>query len=99
MPYLSSVGAIALAAALPLICGDAQAFDEAKYLNLKGQWRRVEPGDPVRFDPTKPAGLGQQAPFTVEYQVLFEAGLADMREAGRGSIRPTSASRRGCRGS
>jgi hypothetical protein len=64
--------------------GDAQATDEMKYPSLKGQWRRVEPGDPVRFDPSKPAGVGQQAPLTAEYQAVFEAGLADMAAGGAG---------------
>jgi hypothetical protein len=79
-----SIGAITLAVALCLTIGGAQAFDDAKYPDLKGQWRRVEPGDPTRFDPSKPAGLGQQAPFTPEYQALFEAGLADMAQGGPG---------------
>jgi hypothetical protein len=65
------------------VCG-ALAFDDAKYPDLKGQWRRVEPGDPTRFDPSKPPGRGQQAPLTPEFQALFEAGLADMGEGGPG---------------
>jgi hypothetical protein len=79
-----AMGAITLAVALCLTVGGAQAFDDAKYPDLKGQWRRVEPGDPTRFDPSKPAGLGQQAPLTPEYQALFEAGLADMAQGGPG---------------
>jgi hypothetical protein len=63
---------------------DAVAFDESKYPNFKGQWRRIEPGDPVRFDPSKPAGRGQQAPLTPEYQAIFEAGLADLDAGGPG---------------
>src|SRR5437762_12964547 len=72
------IAAIALSVALLLTNTPAQAFDEGLYPNLKGQWRRVEPGDPVRFDPSKPPGLGQQAPLTAEYQALFAAGLADL---------------------
>ena len=70
--------------ALVLATSSAQAFDESIYPNLKGQWRRVEPGDPTRFDPSKPAGLGQQAPLTPEYQALFEAGIKDLEAGGAG---------------
>jgi len=40
--------------------GDAAAFDESKYPDLKGQWRRAERGDiaggfgGLRYDATKP---------------------------------------------
>ena len=63
---------------------DAQAWDDSKYPDLKGQWRRTESGDPTRFDPSKPAGLGQQAPLTPEYQARFEAGLKDIAAGGPG---------------
>jgi hypothetical protein len=79
-----SIGSIMLAAALCVTIGGAQAFDDGKYPDLKGQWRRVEPGDPTRYDPSKPPALGQQAPLTPEYQALFEAGLADMADGGPG---------------
>src|SRR4051812_24221199 len=36
----------------------AQAFNDAQYPDLKGQWNRMPPGNP-RFDPTKPRGLEQ----------------------------------------
>jgi hypothetical protein len=93
MLHRSSIGALALALALAwamALCvtlGPAQAFDESKYPDWKGQWRRVEPGDPVRFDPTKPAGAGQQAPLTPEYQSKFEANLADQAAGGQGDDR------------
>src|SRR5882672_9863359 len=77
-------GWIVIAVVFCLTISGAQAFDDAKYPDLKGQWRRVEPGDPTRFDPSKPAGLGQQAPFTPEYQALFEAGLRDLAAGGTG---------------
>jgi hypothetical protein len=76
-------GACALLTLL-LMAADAAAFDESKYPDLKGQWRRIEPGDPVRFDPSRPAGRGQQAPLTPEYQAIFEAGLADLEAGGPG---------------
>jgi hypothetical protein len=81
----SSIALVAMVAALCLTLADARAFDETKYPNLKGQWRRVEPGDPTRFDPNKPAGRGQQAPLTPEYQAIFEAGLADLAAGGAGN--------------
>ena len=75
---------IAFALTLGLTIADAQAWDDSKYPDLKGQWRRTEPGDPTRFDPSKPAGLGQQAPLTPEYQARFEAGLKDLAAGGPG---------------
>jgi hypothetical protein len=47
---------IVFALTLGLTIADAQAWDDSKYPDLKGQWRRTEPGDPTRFDPSKPAG-------------------------------------------
>jgi hypothetical protein len=84
MFYRSSIVSIAVTAMLCMAMGGAQALDEGRYPDLRGQWRRVEPGDPVRFDPSKPPGLGQQAPLTAEYQAIFEAGLADMAAGGAG---------------
>src|SRR5262249_55062134 len=79
---------VAVAAATVLLAATAaQAFDDAKYPNWKGQWRRVEPGDPVRFDPTKPSGAGQHAPLTPEYQAIFNANLADQAAGGQGDDR------------
>jgi hypothetical protein len=52
--------------------GGAQAADDTKYPDWKGQWIRI----PVRLptqpshDQTKPWGFGQQAPLTPEYQAL-----------------------------
>ncbi len=78
----SSIGALALAAALCLTMADARAFDDAIYPNLKGQWNR---NGPPRWDTTKPAGPGQQAPLTPEYQSIFEAGQADVASGGHGT--------------
>ena len=64
MLYGSSTGMLALAAALMLAMGGAQAADDAKYPNLKGQWDTVSPrlgGQSIKFDPYKPFGLAQQA--------------------------------------
>jgi hypothetical protein len=68
--------AITLAAALVLSGAAAGASDEAetgKYPDIGGTW--VRPGA-AQWDPTKPAGLRQQAPLTAEYQKIFEANLA-----------------------
>ena len=78
------ITAVALAAMLCTAGSTAQAFDDAKYPDLRGQWdRAVAPGasDEPRFDPAKPPGRGQQPPLTAEYQAIFEANLRE-REAG-----------------
>jgi hypothetical protein len=84
MGYRTSIRLSTALLALLLAAASAQAFDESIYPNLKGQWRRVEPGDPTRFDPSKPPGLGQQAPLTPAYQALFEAGVKDLEAGGAG---------------
>jgi hypothetical protein len=83
MPFRTAVRAAALTAALALIVAAAQAFDETKYPDLKGQWRRVETGT-FRFDPSKPWGPGQEAPLTPGYQAMFEANLASQASGGQG---------------
>ena len=95
----SLIGATALAAALMIIAGGAQAFDDAKYPNLKGQWRRASNSGllsggagGLRWDDSKPAkntpSLGQEPPLTPEYQAIYDANLADMEKGGQG-IDPT----------
>jgi hypothetical protein len=73
MLFRISIGAAMLAAALGLIVGRAAAFDESKYPDWKGAWRRVAvpgiTGQPS-YDPTKRGGRGQEAPLTAEYQAL-----------------------------
>jgi hypothetical protein len=94
MRLRNSIGAAALmAAALMMTIGGAAAFDDSKYPDLKGQWRRA--GRAVQsdrigapFDPTKPFGRGEEAPLTPEYQAIYEANLADMEKGGQG-IDPT----------
>ena len=79
--------AMTFAAALMAPIG-ALAVDDAKYPDLKGQWLRVAVPSGhyrgVQYDPHKPAGPGQQAPLTPEYQAIFEANLADQEEGGQG---------------
>jgi hypothetical protein len=88
MSYQSAIGSIALAAALCVTFAGAQAFDETKYPDWKGQWSRVPvaglTGNPS-FDPNKSDGLAQQAPLTPEYQAILEASLADQAAGGPGN--------------
>src|SRR5258708_26369156 len=78
--------ACAILFALCATIASAQAFDEAKYPDWKGQWRRFESG-PVKYDPGKPR-LAQEAPLKPEYQAIFEANLKDQAAGGQG-IDPT----------
>jgi hypothetical protein len=71
-----SSGSIALAAALWVGVGSAQAFDETKYPDLKGQWQRV--GAPRWADPSK-------APLTAEYRAIFETNVQDQKTGGQGT--------------
>ena len=77
MLYRASIAAAALAVAA-FASTEARAFDDSKYPNLKGMWRVV--GGPMRFDPTKPWGPGQEAPLVREYQAIFEVNLKDQAE-------------------
>src|SRR5215470_3304632 len=65
----------------------AQAFDDSKYPDLRGEWRRVAVPSGfyrgVQYDPHKPAGPAQEAPLTKEYQAIFEANLADQALGGQ----------------
>ena len=92
MDYRSSLGALAFAAALLATVPAAQAFDDAKYLDLSGKWIavRLPVGGQPGFDPTKPWGRGQQAPLTAEYQKVLEASLLDQANGGQGNW-PTGA--------
>jgi hypothetical protein len=73
----SSIGVIALCAALLAAVWSAQAFDDSKYPNFKGQWNRV--GAPRWIEP------GKKAPLTPEYQARYEAILKDQQEGGIGN--------------
>ncbi len=70
-------------AALAAMISGAAAFDETKYPDWSGQWRRPR-GVGFQWDQTKPPGLGQQAPLTPEYQAILEASLADQAAGGQG---------------
>jgi hypothetical protein len=87
MRHRSSIGAAAVTAALLMTSLAAQAFDDAKYPDLSGQWVAVRlgvRGQPA-FDPTKPWGLGQQAPLTPEYQKILEQSVADQAKGTQGN--------------
>jgi hypothetical protein len=89
MLYQSSIGAIALAAALCAAIVGVQAADEAKYPNWKGEWDAVVPrlpGQQLRFDPSKPYGRAQKAPLTDEYQKIHDESIADQAKGGLGNF-------------
>ncbi len=56
------------------------ASHDAKYPDIGGTW--VRPGA-AQWDPTKPAGLRQQAPLTAEYQAIFENNLNIAKSGGQ----------------
>ena len=86
MYYRSMIGAIAGVAALAMTTG-AQAFDETKYPNLKGEWRRVAVSTGaarvIQYDPSKQPGLAQEAPLKPEYRAILEANIADHAQGGQ----------------
>ena len=79
--------------AAALLASGAQAADDAKYPNFKGQWTVIlKPGlegQRVKFDPNKPWGRGQEAPLTPEYQQVHEQSMADQAKGGLGNY-PTA---------
>ena len=79
-----SLAAIAVAAVLGATTSWAQALDAARqdatFPDIGGTW--VRPGA-AQWDPSKPAGLRQQAPLTPEYQAIFESNLAITASGGQ----------------
>ncbi len=85
----SSTAMFALAAAVMVTANVAQAAEEAKCPNWKGEWIAVLPnvgGQGVRFDPTKPFGPAQEAPLTEEYKKIHEESMADQARGGQGNF-------------
>ena len=85
-----AMGATVVTALLLMAVGGARALDEAaKYPDWKGQWSRAPTGVAGQpqppFDPSKPWGLGQEAPLTPEYQAIYEANLKDQAAGGSGT--------------
>ena len=86
------IGVAAVLGALLTTIAGAHAFDQTKYPDLRGEWRRgpnaravgVALGRGAVFDPSKTWGPAQQAPLTAEYQARFEANLADQAAGGQG---------------
>src|SRR6202163_614676 len=84
--WAAAVG-VALATALMLTIGGAQAADDGKYPDWRGQWARFAVPIPTQpsHDQTKPWGRGQEAPLTPEYQAVLEASIADQASGGQGN--------------
>jgi hypothetical protein len=86
MHHKNSIRLFVQAVAVLTAISGAQALDETKYPNLKGQWDRfIVRGVNGQFDQTKPQGHGQQAPLTPEYKAIFEASVADQAAGGHGA--------------
>jgi hypothetical protein len=86
MLYRRRFEALALAALLIMTAAGAGAQDK-KYPNWKGEWTAIFarlPGQQLRFDPSKPFGVGQQAPLTEEYKKIYEENLAEIATGGQG---------------
>jgi hypothetical protein len=84
MLYQGLSGAAVLALSLGMTMIEARALDDATYPEIRGAWARpMRGGGSAAWDPTKPSGLGQQAPLTSEYQALFEANLATRASGGQ----------------
>src|SRR5580693_6936405 len=80
--------AAALMVTLTAIAGGAQAADDAKYPNWKGQWSAINfrlGGQVIKYDPNKAWGPAQQAPLTPEYQKVLEDSMADQAKGGLGN--------------
>ena len=75
----SSIGALAIALALLIPLAGAQALDDSKYPDMKGQWVRV--GNPN----WAPAGA-PRPPLTPEYLAVYNANRADMAAGGPGNV-------------
>jgi hypothetical protein len=84
MHHRCLIKAMALAALLCIALADAKAFGEALYPDWSGGWTRVRSGRYGKWDPSKPRGLGQEAPLTPEYRALYQASLADQERGGQG---------------
>ena len=94
MPGRSWMGAtLMVAGAVLLLAGrGSHALDDGKaaqYPDWKGQWTRAPTGVAGQpqppYDPSKPWGLGEEAPLTPEYQAIYEANIKDQAAGGTGT--------------
>jgi hypothetical protein len=72
---------VAIIATLGIAITEAAAFPDNQFPDWRGAWFRVGSGS---YDPSKPSGLGQQAPLRPEYQKILEASVADQENGGQG---------------
>ena len=93
MSYRDSLFVVAALVTLSISLSNAQAHDESKYPNWKGQWSVILTpglgGQNVKFDPIKAWGKSQGAPLTPEYQKVHEDSMADQANGGLGNY-PTA---------
>jgi len=76
-------GSLILALALSLAPTTSSAFDESKYPDFQGQWKR-KLGTVNAWDESKRPGVPQDPPLTPEYRKLWEASMADQAAGGQG---------------
>ena len=88
MPHRSLIATFALAVAFSMAAADAQAFDQSKYPDWEGGWRRIPTpgvtGQPA-YDQTKRLGPAQNAPLTPEAQAILKASMEDQAKGGQGN--------------
>jgi hypothetical protein len=82
-PAKGAASAMTLASALLMSFTAAHAFDESRYPDFNGQWKRP-PGVSNQYDTSKPR-TAEEAPLTPEYQAIFEANLKDQAAGGQGT--------------
>ncbi len=86
MSFHKLFGIVVVASALS--ASAASAFDDMKYPNFSGVWRKPA-GIGNQWDQTKRLGRDQEPPFTPEYQAIFEASLTDIEAGGQGNDAPS----------
>jgi hypothetical protein len=80
---LLRIFAILFAAVLPMAPMTASAFDESKYPDFQGQWKR-KLGTVNSWDESKRPGRPQDPPLIPEYRQRWEASMADQAAGGQG---------------
>jgi|SRR5262245_34905682 len=83
MLHRIAIGSIVLAVVLSATLTTASAFDESKYPEFQGQWKR-KAGAVNAWDETKRPGLPQDPPLTPEYRKRWEQSMADQAAGGQG---------------